>query len=105
MNQSPVKTILMPALLTASIVFGISVTAVTRHGTLPSIETPQEITLREQYRNLAVRNIGLCILTSALSGLAVAGGLRQIQIAHKKSKHKHDSISRTISDFFAARPD
>jgi hypothetical protein len=105
MSQSPIKTILIPSLLTAGVVFGLSVTAVTNYNTLPSSEMPQELALKEQYRNIAVRNIGLCILGSALSGLLVAGGIRSIQNSHKKAKRKQDSMSGLITEFLSTRPE
>jgi len=105
MNQSPIKTILIPSLLTAGVVFGVSVAAVTSYNTLPPSEMPQELALKQQYRNIAVRNIGLCILGSSLSGLLVAGGIRSIQNSHKKAKQRQDSISGLITEFLSTRPE
>lgn len=105
MSQSPIKTILIPSLLTAGIVFGLSVMAVTNDHRLSSSKAPQELALREQYRNIAVRNIGLCILGSSLSGLLVAGGIRNIQNSQKKAKQKQDAISGLIAEFLSTHPE
>lgn len=105
MNQSPIKTILIPSLLTAGVVFGLSVTVVTNDNTLTSAATTQELALKEQYRNIAVRNIGLCILGGSLSGLLVAGGIRSIQNSQKKAKQKQDSISGLIAEFLSTHPE
>jgi hypothetical protein len=105
MNQSPIKTILIPSLLTAGVVFGLSVTAVANYDTFSSSETPQELVLREQHRDIAVRNIGLCILGSSLAGLIVAASIRNVQNSHKKARRKQDSMSGLIAEFLSTRPE
>lgn len=112
MNQSPIRTILLPAMLTAGTVFSILtsiiVTDQIRTNTeslTTAIDAAPQYALREQQRSLAIRNVGLCILVSATSGLAVAGGIRKLQSTRHQTHLKHQSISGPITEFLSSRPE
>ncbi len=112
MNQSPIRTILLPAMLTAGTVFSILtsiiVTDQIRSNTeslTASIDAAPQYALREQQRSLAIRNVGLCILVSATSGLAVAGGIRKLQSTRHQTHLKHQSVLEPITEFLSSRPE
>lgn len=111
MNHSPVRTILLPAILTAGTVFGMLTSIVVTHQLKADTEgftiagNPPQYALREQQRSLAIRNIGLCILTGAASGLAVAGGIRKLHATRKHTQHKHQAVLGSITEFLSSKPE
>lgn len=111
MNQSPVRTILLPALLTAGTVFTMLTSIVvtdqlkTNAESLTSSSPAPQYALQEQQRSLAIRNIGFCILVSATSGVLVAGGIRKFYSTRKQTDLKHQAVSGLITEFLSSRPE
>ena len=111
MNYSPARTILLPAILTAGTVFGLLTSIVATHQlrmdtqVLSASSSLPQYALREQQRNFAIRNIGLCILTSAASGLVVAGGIRKLHATRKHTQLKHQAVSGLITEFLSSKPE
>jgi len=110
MNNAPVKTVLLPATLTVGVVFCLLTSVLVGDKLKPSLETlssnsaPQYL-LREQKRNLAIRNVGFSILVSAAAGMGVAVGIRRSQGAIKQATRKHEAISQPIAEFLSSRPE
>ncbi len=111
MNTSPVKSILLPAMLTGGAVFYLLASFVISSqfkpdatgDTMPT--TSPQYALREQQRNLAIRNVGFCILAGTGSGLAVAAGIRRWHLYRKQAQKKQQAFSGQISEFLSSRPE
>lgn len=111
MNRSPVKTILLPSILTSATVFCVMAAQMVpgkirqpdEAAPLPS-ERLQLVMLKEQ-KNLAIRNVGLCILASVGTGLLVAEAIRKFQSACKQAYLKQETIAKPIEEFLCSEPE
>ncbi len=111
MNASPVKSILLPAMLTGGSVFYLLTSVVISRQIKPNVigetmpSTLPQYALREQQRNVAIRNVGFCILAGTGSGLVVAAGIRQWYLYRKQTRQKQQAFSGQISEFLSSRPE